>query len=110
MVDRARDISFETFSRHVDWRPLAQDMGYATERGASGMKLENDRCATFHSSTWRGEHVYYMVHSAIEFVFRRQSPRNAINPSHPWTGMERVDTTVQAKAPSPAARPRRPRP
>ncbi len=107
MVERARDITFETFARHVDWKPLAQRMGYVTERGESGLKLGGDRVVSFHSSTWRGEPVYYMVHSAIEVVFRKQAPHKAIQPADPWGGMERVDTSAQAPA---SARTRRPRP
>jgi hypothetical protein len=107
MVERSRDISFETFARNVDWKPLAQSMGYAVEPGASGMRLDADRGVAFHSSSWRGESVYYLVHSAIEFVYRRQDPSKTIHPADPWGGMERVDTSARAAA---ASRPRRARP
>jgi hypothetical protein len=112
MVDRARDISFETFARHVDWKPTARLMGYVTEKTESGMRLDGDRCVSFHSSTWRGEPVYYMVHSAIEFVFRKQAPHKAIRPANAWSGMEQVDTATTQDAPAPAAahRARRARP
>ena len=111
MVHRARDISFRTFARHVDWKPTARLMGYGTEQTESGMRLDGDRFVSFHSSTWRGEPVYYMVHSAIEFVFRKQAPHKAIRPVNAWGGMEKVDTSVQvAAAPADAPRVRRARP
>ena len=87
MTAEAKEISFETFSRAVDWKPLARSMGYAIEKGEPGLRLENDRCTTFYSSRWNGERVYYMVHSAIEFVFRVQPEHKRIDPSNPWGGM-----------------------
>jgi hypothetical protein len=86
MIAGAKEISFETFSRAVEWKPLAKSMGYATERGEPGLRLENDRCATFHSSRWRDERVYFMVRSAIEFVFRVQPQEDVISPRDPWGG------------------------
>lgn len=111
MVDRSCSISFETFSRHVDWMPTARLMGYATENAEPGMRLDGDRAVSFHSSSWRGEPVYYMVHSAIEFVFRRQPPHKAIRPASAWGGMETVDTSPrEPQLPSGAPRARRARP
>jgi hypothetical protein len=86
MTERSREISFDTFARHVDWKPLARDMGYAVKPGEKGIRLGQDRLVSFRVSTWRGERVYYMVHSSIEFVFRAQSPRKTIRPSSPWSG------------------------
>lgn len=105
MVDRGRDVTFETFARQVDWVPLAKSMGYAVSEDEEGMRLDEDRAASFRSSTWRGERVYYMVHSAIEFVFRLQPPEKAILPTDPWGGILTVDTSSLAPAPR-----RRPRP
>lgn len=95
MVDRSKDIDFATFSQHVDWRPLAAQMGYAIEPGAPGMLLEKDWAVSFSKSTWRGEPVHIMVHSAIEFVFRIQPDSKKILPSDPWGGREEVDTQPQ---------------
>ena len=106
MVGRARDINFETFSRNADWKALAANMGYATSAGQVGMRLENDRAVAFHSSTWRGEPVYYIVHSAIEFVFRKQSRSREIHPSDPWGGMERIDTSPLPGSAVPRRRPK----
>jgi hypothetical protein len=113
MVDSARDITFDTFSRHVDWKPLAAQMGYATERKDDGMRLESDRAVSFHSSTFLGKPVYYMVHSAIEFVFRVQREEHAIHPEDVWGGQETVtldpppmpDASPKSEAPRRRARP-----
>lgn len=107
MVERARSITFDTFARHVDYQALAEQMGYATGRGHLGeLRLGDDRAVGFFSSTWRGVPVYYMVHSAIEFVFRIQRPEQTIRPPTPWGGMERGNT---AGAPEPQRKRPRPR-
>ena len=66
----------------MDWKSTARLIGYVTEKTEAGMRLDGDRCVSFHSRTWRGEPVYYMVHSAIEFVFRKQAPHKAIQPAN----------------------------
>lgn len=108
MTERSREISFDTFARHVDWKPLARDMGYAVKPGEKGLRLDQDRHVSFRVSAWRGERVYYMVHSSIEFVFRVQSPRKAIRPSSPWGDACTPNTAPLEQEPSPARR--RPRP
>lgn len=109
MTGTARDIEFDTFARHVDWKEIAGLMGYVTQPDQAGMELAKDRCVSFHSSTWRGERVYYLVHSAIEFVFRKQPPERAIHPSNAWAGIESIDTSPLPGAAAAPAR-RRPRP
>lgn len=97
MVGRGREISFETFASKVDCKELAASMGYATERGHAGMRLENDRCVEFCSGKWKGETVYYLVHSAIEFVFRVQRNDQVIRPVSPWHGQMRGNTAAAAR-------------
>ncbi|MFK4706236.1 hypothetical protein ABIC83_003075 [Roseateles asaccharophilus] len=109
MTGAARDIEFDIFARHVDWKEIADLMGYVTQPGQAGMELAKDRCVSFHSSTWRGERVYYMVHSAIEFVFRKQPLERSIHPSSAWTGVENIDTSPLTGAAA-ATKRRRPRP
>jgi len=108
MVGRSREISFDDFAQHADWKPLAKSMGYATEPSDVGLRLSDDWAASFHASTWRGEPVQYMLHSAIEFVFRKQLPHKAIQPASPWGGMERVDTAAHAPGAAPRRRGARP--
>lgn len=84
MIGRARQISFETFARHVDWKPIAREMGYSTARGEKGIDLSKDRAVEFFSSRHQGERVYFMRQSAIEYVFKRQDPGQALKPKDPW--------------------------
>lgn len=108
MVDRSKEVDFKTFAQHVDWKPTARLMGYSTAPGEPGMLLEKDWAVRFYSSTWRKEPVFFMDHSAIEFVFRKQDASKTIRPADAWGGMEAVDTSAQAKPA--AARTRKPRP
>jgi hypothetical protein len=87
MLDRGREITFATFSKHVDWHPIAKEMGYKTgpvNKKNPGLRLENDHHVTFKTSRLNGETVYYMVHSAIEYVFKSQKPELTLRPRNPW--------------------------
>lgn len=84
MLGKGRDISFETFARHCDWKPIARDMGYATGPGEPGLRLDKDYAVSFQTSRLAGERVYYMVHSAIEYVFKQQAPAKVLRPASPW--------------------------
>lgn len=66
MVDSARDITFATFARRCNWRPIAQLLGYGRD---VRLYLRNDYAVSFHRSTYRGARCYYLRWSAIEYVF-----------------------------------------
>lgn len=84
MIDRSRDISFATFAKHVDWKPVAKQMGYATEPGEQGLRLDKDYAVRFCKSKLDDEGVYFMVHSAIEFVFKPTGPVKKIRAGAAW--------------------------
>lgn len=84
MLDKAREVSFATFARHVDWKPIAQQMGYATGNGAEGLRLDKDYAVSFYASRHDGERVYYMIHSAIEYVFKKPSGQPSLKMRSPW--------------------------
>lgn len=65
MVDMAREITCKTFLRKVNIS--VEDFGYV--RRGKGLKLQNDWAVRFYKSKYRGEPCYYMVHSAIEFIY-----------------------------------------
>lgn len=70
MREKMREITFRTFVRHVDWQPIAAEMGYGRD---TGLFLRNDPCVRFYKSKHNGSLVYIMVHSAIEYVFAKGS-------------------------------------
>lgn len=104
LVEGAREITYETFVKHVDIESTAAALGYATRRGQPGLRLQDDYAVHFFSGKWKGEPVHFLVHSAIEFVFRRQRADQALQLGDAWGGRLPGNTEV-----SPAPR-RRPRP
>ena len=81
MVDRARDITYETFCKHCDINPIAQKMGYASG-SERGLHLKDDRLVTFHKSRFQGKPCYYMQHSRIEYVFIRPEDLRSTPQTH----------------------------
>lgn len=69
MYDREREITLRTFARHVDIRPIAEDMGYQYGPRVKGLRLSKDWAVRFYKSTFCGQPCYYMDHSAIDHVF-----------------------------------------
>lgn len=73
MVDDARQITRETFRRHVDRADrerLEQRLGYELHP-ALGLTCAGDYCVSYHSSKLHGRRVYFVTHSAIEYVFTK---------------------------------------
>ncbi len=64
MVDRAREITFETFARNCEWRSWAESIGYGP-----WLYLKNDYHVSFYRSVYEGKKCYYICHSCIEYIF-----------------------------------------
>lgn len=87
-LDKAREVSFSTFASKVDWKPVAKMLGYEVGPNAKGLTLDKDYHVRFHSSKHMGERVYFMVHSGIEFVFKKPSevePQVRLKMRTPWS-------------------------
>jgi hypothetical protein len=78
MVDEAKQITWKTFSRHVnidEIKRLFPDYSYRGEYlGPDGMPtapmhLKDDYTVSFWKSRYRGRLCYYLVHSGIEYIF-----------------------------------------
>lgn len=67
MKHSAREITWGTFSRHCDWEELAQGLGYAARPPA--LRLRDDWHVRFYRGKYKGEWCYFLVHSAIEYIF-----------------------------------------
>lgn len=68
MVEAARDISFRTFAKNVDWQQWATMMGYSIG-SEPGLHLKDDWHVSYHKSVYQGQPCYYARHSAIEYIF-----------------------------------------
>lgn len=64
MVDNAKDVTLTTFLRQCDASDLLLDLGYNKM-----FPIKKDWHVKYFKSTYKGKPCYYMVHSAIEYVF-----------------------------------------
>lgn len=75
IVDNSREISYRTFRSHVDsenFNTIKEKLGYTNQlRKNCNLTLQNDYAVSFHKSrTPEGKPVYFLRHSAIEYVFK----------------------------------------
>ncbi len=69
MIDAARDITLRTFLRRVPAAELREVFpGYAWGP-QKGLHLKDDWHITCHKSRYGGQSCYFVIHSAIEYVF-----------------------------------------
>ena len=71
MLNNNMTISRRTFLMHVPKRQLValeERLGYA-KHWQQGLTMAGDWHVTYHRSKWHYEWVYYLRHSAIEYVF-----------------------------------------
>ena len=73
VIDNSIDITRKTFLSHVHRRDrveLEKNLGYETNYKC-GLTIASDWAVTYHRSEIHGKKVYYLRHSAIEYVFAR---------------------------------------
>lgn len=69
MIDRARDITRNTFERHVNRAELTRleaSLGYDVR-----FRMKDDYHVRYRRSVLHGNPVYFFEHSAIEYVFHQ---------------------------------------
>ena len=64
MVDIARQITINTFFRHVSRKEVSEMLGYD-----KFLRISQDYCVSFWKSKFMGELCYYVQHSAIEYIY-----------------------------------------
>ena len=71
IIDSGREIKLSTFKKAIgieSFYELALNLGYSKD-----FPLEEDSYVSYYSSKdLKGNKVYYMVHSAIEYVFKNK--------------------------------------
>lgn len=66
------EVSYEEFMSNVSRDEIKSLFPiYDWEEGTDGFTLQNDYHVSYHKSKFEGYDCYYMVHSAIEWVFIR---------------------------------------
>jgi hypothetical protein len=73
MIDEAEDISWEEFNKYISNQELRSIFGdiydYDNQDNKVGLKIQDDYAVSFHKSFFQGVPCYYLVHSAIEYIF-----------------------------------------
>lgn len=73
MYEAQREISFTTFARRTNWKPVAKALGYAI--GAmKGLHLRKDWHVRFFRAKWEGQVCYYMDWFHIDHIFLKPAP------------------------------------
>jgi len=68
MVERATNITYDTFKKYVDIREVSKQFGYEMDK-RKGLTLKNDWAVSFYKSVFNGHPCYYMCHSMIEYIY-----------------------------------------
>ena len=66
----AREVTYRTMLRWCDLVGLAEQLGYCRS-SRQGITLKGDWGVSYYKSTYRGRPCYFLVWSAIEYVFVR---------------------------------------
>lgn len=82
MTESAQPISLATFKRRVDWWDWAESQGYS-RTSREGLILAKDWHVAFFKSKYDGRPCYYVVHSAIEYIFVGGEPIRAPREARP---------------------------
>ena len=69
MVDKAREIVWQTFWRHVCREEVKMLFPHYDWEGGPDLKLKNDYAVRFYRSKFRKKRCYFVDHSCIEYVF-----------------------------------------
>jgi hypothetical protein len=68
MIDNAVDITYGTFFRYCDLNEATELLGYEKHH-TRGLILKKDWHVSYHRSKYNGKTVYFLKHSAIEYIF-----------------------------------------
>jgi len=65
MVDRSRPITYRTFFKHVSKEEVLELFPVYGD----GLTIKQDWAVQYARSRYQGRPCYYLIHSAIEYVF-----------------------------------------
>jgi len=79
MTDRAREVTWATFRRHVHWTEVRGVFPFYSYHGelhnpetdelTAPMHIKDDFAVRFCKSRYDGRPCYYIIHSGIEYIF-----------------------------------------
>ena len=71
MIDNATEITYSTFIKHIGIKQISQLFPFYIwgQKKEGGVRLKDDWAVSFYKSKLNGVLVYYINHSAIEYIF-----------------------------------------
>jgi len=63
-----REITYRTMLKHCDLSVVAEQLCYGKRKDVD-ITLKEDPYVAYYKSTYRGKPCYYLVHSAIEYIW-----------------------------------------
>lgn len=71
MIDDALEITYNTFMKHIDAKEIKELFPSYDHDARIGLTLKNDWHVRYYRSEYKRIKCYYIVHSAIEYIFVR---------------------------------------
>ncbi len=68
LEEHDREITFETFARHVDLRKISEYLGYSFGH-QKGLHLRKDYHVRYYVSRFRGQRCWHLDWSSIDHIF-----------------------------------------
>jgi hypothetical protein len=70
LIDGAREVSYDTLVRRVGRETVKEVFSqYDWSRRGEDLRLKNDWHVRYHVGRYKGRKCYFIVHSAIEYLF-----------------------------------------
>ena len=72
IVDNNQEITFDTFKKRInleDFKSLCRNLVYAVGK-ENGLHIKDDWHVSYHKARYHGKPIYFLKHSAIEYVFK----------------------------------------
>lgn len=79
LYDADREITAETFFRHVSLQAVSEHLGYAYGRHQVGLHLKDDYHVSYYQSTWRSVPCYHLEWSGIDHIYVHPTKEGAMN-------------------------------
>jgi hypothetical protein len=73
LTESAIPITLSTMRRHCDITELEKNLSYNVGGQRGGLRLKDDWHVSYYKGVYRGQKCYFLVHSAIEYIFTEQS-------------------------------------
>ena len=79
MTEQAKEITYRTLIKHVNYKHITKVLPVYETHYKKGLMIKDDYSVSFYKSQWKGETVYYIVNSGIEFIFKKNYKQDKLS-------------------------------